>query len=58
VLTVCDGEGGFRDGVMIAFQPIDGTVRFQINQEAAERAGLKISFPLLKVAAADSEKRG
>jgi len=57
VLTVFDGESGFRDGVMIAFQLIDETVRFQINQEAAERAGLKISSQLLKVALAGPEKR-
>ena len=35
---------------MIAFQLVDESVRFQINQEAALRAGLKISSQLLKVA--------
>lgn len=50
ILTVCDCEDGFRNGVMIAFQIVDDSVRFQINQEAAERAGLKISSQLLKVA--------
>jgi hypothetical protein len=50
VLTVCDVGSCLRDGVMIAFQLVEESVRFQINQEAAERAGLKISSQLLKVA--------
>ena len=56
VLTVCDGASGFRDGVMIAFQLFEEAVRFQINQEAVERAGLKISSQLLKVALPGPEK--
>lgn len=56
VLTVCDGEGGLHDGVMIAFQLFEESVRFQINQEAAERAGLKISSQLLKVALPAGER--
>lgn len=50
VLTVSDDENASRDGVMIAFQLVDESVRFQINQDAATRAGLKISSQLLKVA--------
>lgn len=50
VLTVSDDENGSKDGIMIAFQLVDESVRFQINQEAASRAGLKISSQLLKVA--------
>lgn len=50
VLTVSDDEGGSKEGIMIAFQLVDESVRFQINQVAAERAGLKISSQLLKVA--------
>ena len=50
VLTVSDDENGSKDGIMIAFQLVDESVRFQINQEAAARAGLKISSQLLKVA--------
>ena len=50
VLTVSDQENGLRDGVMIAFQLFEESVRFQVNQEAAEHAGLKISSQLLKVA--------
>jgi len=50
VLTVCDGDNCLRDGAMIAFRVVDDSVRFQINQEAAEHSGLKISSQLLKVA--------
>jgi hypothetical protein len=50
VLTVSDDENASREGIMIAFQLVDESVRFQINQEAAARAGLKISSQLLKVA--------
>jgi len=50
VLTVCDSDNCLRDGAMIAFRIVDDSVRFQINQEAAEHSGLKISSQLLKVA--------
>jgi hypothetical protein len=50
ILTVSDGESSFRDGVMIVFQIVEESVRFQINQDAAERAGLRMSSQLLKVA--------
>jgi len=50
VLTVCSGEPCIRDGGMIAFEIVNDSVRFQINQEAAEHAGLKLSSQLLKVA--------
>jgi hypothetical protein len=56
VLTVSDGDDGLRDGVMIAFRLLEESVRFEINQEAAERAGLKISSQLLKVAVASAGK--
>jgi YfiR/HmsC-like len=36
--------------VMIVFQIVEESVRFQIDQEAAEHAGLRISSQLLKVA--------
>jgi len=52
VLTVCDGGPCQRDGGIIAFQIVEESVRFQINQEAAQTAGLKISSQLLKVALA------
>jgi hypothetical protein len=50
ILTVCDGGNCSRDGAIIAFQIVEESVRFQINQEAAEHAGLKVSSQLLKVA--------
>jgi hypothetical protein len=50
VLTISDGENASKEGIMIAFQLVDESVRFQINQDAAARAGLKISSQLLKVA--------
>jgi hypothetical protein len=57
VLTVCDGGSCLRDGVMIVFQIVEESVRFQINQQAAEHAGLKISSQLLKVAIPAGGKR-
>jgi len=56
VLTVCDSENCFRDGAMVAFRIVEESVRFEINQEAAERTGLKISSQLLKVAVPGAEK--
>jgi hypothetical protein len=50
ILTVCDSGNCLRDGVMIGFRIVEETVRFQINQEAAQHAGLIISSQLLKVA--------
>lgn len=57
VLTVSDDENGLREGIMIAFQLTDESVRFQINQEAAAHAGLKISSQLLKVALPSQGRR-
>lgn len=50
VLTVCDDPSGIAAGVMVVFRLAGETVRFEINQEAAGQAGLKISSQLLKVA--------
>lgn len=52
ILTVCDDPIGLGTGVIIVFRLIDETIRFQINQQAAEKAGLKISSQLLKLAIA------
>lgn len=57
VLTVSDDENGSKEGIMIAFQLVDESVRFQINQDVAERAGLKISSQLLKVAIPSKGRR-
>lgn len=50
VLTVGDGQKFFQDGGMIAFVIDNRRVRFDINEGAAERAGLKLSSKLLSVA--------
>jgi hypothetical protein len=49
VLTVGDGEQFAEHGGMIGFRTEENKVRFDINVEAAERAGLKISSQLLKL---------
>ncbi len=50
VLTVGDMEGFAVLGGMINFTMEQSRVRFEINVEAAERAGLKISSKLLNLA--------
>jgi hypothetical protein len=50
VLTVGDTAGFFDQGGMINFILEGSKVRFDVNQEAAERAGLKISSRLLALA--------
>ena len=50
VLTVGEDETFVRGGGMIRFLIEAGRVRFDINQTAAEAAGLKLSSKLLKVA--------
>jgi hypothetical protein len=57
VLTVSDDENGSKDGIMISFQLVEESVRFQINQDAATHAGLKISSQLLKVAIPSQARR-
>jgi hypothetical protein len=52
VLTVGEGESFVRGGGMIAFVVENRRVRFEINQAAAESAGLKLSSRLLSVAKA------
>jgi hypothetical protein len=50
VLTVSDVPGFIDQGGMINFILEGSKVRFEVNQEAAERAGLKISSRLLALA--------
>jgi len=50
VLTVGDTPGFIDQGGMINFILEGSKVRFDVNQEAAERAGLKISSRLLALA--------
>lgn len=48
-LIVGDMEGFVGMGGMISFKPKDGKVKFDINEKAAKRAGLKISSQLLRL---------
>lgn len=50
VLTVADTAGYARAGVMINFYSSEGRIRFEINQAAAERTGLRVKAKLLKLA--------
>jgi hypothetical protein len=50
VLIVGDEEDVVYGGGMIAFRKEGNRVRFMINQESIERAGLQVSSQLLKVA--------
>jgi hypothetical protein len=50
VLTVGEGDDFVRRGGIIAFGMEANKVRFEINLDAAERAGLKISSELAKLA--------
>ena len=50
VLTVGEGETFIRNAGMVAFVLENRRVRFDINQTAAENAGLKLSSKLLSVA--------
>ena len=50
VLTVGDSDDFLRQGGMIRFCTEDRKVRFEVNQEAAEKANLKVSSRLLLLA--------
>jgi hypothetical protein len=50
VLTVGEGGDFVREGGMIAFVFEESKLRFDVNSDAAERAGIKLSSQLLKVA--------
>ena len=50
ILTVSDQAQFANSGGMIEFLLIEDTVRFKINNEATESAGLKLSSELLRVA--------
>jgi hypothetical protein len=57
VLTVGDGEPFARGGGMIGLFIEDGRMRFAINADAAQRAGLKLSSRLLNLARIVKESR-
>lgn len=50
VLTVGESDAFLRGGGVIRFYLEDGRVRFEIDPDAADRAGLKISSKLLSLA--------
>jgi hypothetical protein len=50
VLTVGEGPGFLGAGGMVAFVVDSHKVRFDVNQDAAARAGLRVSSKLLSVA--------
>jgi YfiR/HmsC-like len=56
ILTVSDMEQFAEHGGMVAFTVEDQKVRFNINVEAVERAGLKMGSQLLKLARIVSNK--
>jgi hypothetical protein len=55
VLTVGDAPSFLNDGGIINFRIVDGRVRFEVNVDAAQRAGLRISSQLLRLAVAVRE---
>jgi hypothetical protein len=57
VLTVGDGESFAKGGGMIGLFIEDGRMRFAINPDAAQRAGLKLSSRLLNLARIVKEGR-
>lgn len=50
LLVVTDSRTGLPDWAMVNFVDVDRRVRFEVSQQAAERAGLKLSARLLAVA--------
>ena len=50
ILTVSDSGGFAEAGVLINFYTTADTVRFEINESAVERSGLKVSSKLFKLA--------
>lgn len=50
VLTVGEADGFIGDGGVVNFYVETGRVRFEVNLDAAQRAGLSISSKMLRVA--------
>ena len=50
VFSVADREGFARAGGIANFLRVDNRIRFEINPNAAKRAGLKVSAKLLRLA--------
>lgn len=49
ILTVGDTQSFAKKGVMVNFYIENNKIRFEINMEATERAGLKISSSILRM---------
>ena len=56
-LTVSESDEFTQSGGMISFVRQENTIRFEINVEAARRAGLKLSSKLLQVAKLSEARR-
>jgi hypothetical protein len=50
ILTVADSNGFAAAGVLINFYTAGDTVRFEINEAAVEKSGLRVSSKLFKLA--------
>jgi YfiR/HmsC-like len=50
VLTIGESDGFARAGGMVNFVIDAGRVRFDVNQKAAERRGLRLSSRMLRLA--------
>ncbi len=50
VLTVCDTEEFFEQGVMIQFVRVKEVVRFEVRRDVAERVGILFSSAMLDAA--------
>lgn len=50
VLTVSDDEKFLDEGGIVRLRQVDGRLRFDINVDAAQRVGLRISSQLLQLA--------
>ena len=57
VLTVSDGEGFTEHGGMISFKPQNNRIRFLINLDNTQSAGLKLSSQLLQLAEVTGNKQ-
>lgn len=50
ILTIADSSGFASSGVLVNFYTSGDTVRFEMNEPAIERSGLRVSAKLLKLA--------
>ena len=50
ILTVAESDGSADRGFLVNFYSSDDNLRFEINDSASRRSGLKISSKLLKLA--------